>query len=170
MKNLMNTIQAAAPTLVKRGIALGVTMTLLHVSLAVAIPVTGIEGADALKNDAAVAATDDFGGDFPRRKMSVSMYNALPEQTDDSPFITANGDDLRDPELGLTAAMNGVPFGTRIMIPALGNAVYTIDDRMNGRYNPKEGEKYPDHVDLYTKHRKDAIHFGRQNLEIVILN
>src|SRR5688572_16673953 len=111
MKHLMTTIQAAIPMLAKRGIALGLTMTLLHVSLAVAEPTTGIEGAVAFKNDAAVAAPDDFGGDFPRRKVSVSKYNSVPGQTDDTPFHTANGDDLRDPSLGPTVAMNGVPFG-----------------------------------------------------------
>lgn len=151
------------PTLLKRGIALGVTMTLLHVSLAVAIPVTGIEGSDALKNDAAVEVTDSFGGDFPHRKVSVSMYNAEPGQTDDTPCFTANGDDICDPNKGLTAAMNGVPFGTKIKIPALGNAVYTINDRMNKRYDSN-------YMDLHVQTRAEALKFGRQNLEIVILN
>jgi 3D (Asp-Asp-Asp) domain-containing protein len=163
MKNIIETVRSAMPTLVKRGIALGFTMILLNVSLAVAEPTTGIEGALALQNDAAVAAADDFGGDFPRRKVSVSMYNAVPGQTDDTPCITANGDNICDPNIGLTAAMNGVPFGTRIMIPALDNAVYTVNDRMNRRYD----STYMDiHVESYT----DAIRFGRKNLEIVILN
>lgn len=163
MKYIIETIKAAAPTLVKRGIALGATMTLLSVSMAVAEPTTGIEGALALKNDAAIAAPNDFGGDFPRRTVSVSMYNAVPGQTDDTPCITANGDDICDSDKGLTAAMNGVPFGTKIQIPALGNAVYTINDRMNRRYDSN-------YMDLHVETRAEAIRFGRQNLEIVILN
>ena len=163
MKNIIATIQAAVPTLAKRGIALGVTMVLLNVSLAVAEPTTGIEGAAALKDEAAVIVPNDFGGDFPRRTVSISMYNAVPGQTDDTPCITANGDNICDPDKGLTAAMNGVPFGTKIQIPALGNAVYTVNDRMNRRYDSG-------YMDIHVETRAEALRFGRQNLEIVILN
>lgn len=155
-------MKAAVPTLAKRGIALGLTMILLNVSLAVAEPTTGIEGAAALKNDAAVAASHDFGGDFIRRKVSVSKYNALPEQTDSTPFITANGDDLRNPKLGRTAAMNGVKFGTKVFIPDLDITV-TINDRMNARYDSS-------YMDIYELTKAEALKFGRKNLEIVILN
>ncbi len=162
MKYLMNSVQDATMTLIKRGIALGITMSLLGVSLAVAEPTTGIEGSAALKTDIALAATDDFGGDFPRHKVSVSMYNADPRQTDDTPFITANGDDLRNPKLGRTAAMNGVPFGTKFFVPKLGITV-TINDRMNKRYDST-------YMDIYELTHADALRFGRQNLEIVQLN
>jgi len=151
------------PMLVKRGIALGITMVLLNVSLAVAEPITGIEGSAAFKDEAAVAAPDDFGGNFPRRKVSMSMYNALPGQTDNTPCITANGDNICDPNKGLTAAMNDVPFGTKFQIPALGNAVYTVNDRMNRRYDSG-------YVDLHVETRAEALKFGRKNLEIIILN
>ena len=151
------------PTLAKRGVALAVTMVLLNVSFASAEPTTGIDGSLALKDEAAVTVPNDFGGDFPRRTVSVSMYNAVPGQTDDTPCITANGDNICDPDKGLTAAMNGVPFGTKIQIPALGNAVYTVNDRMNRRYDSG-------YMDLHVETRAEALRFGRQNLEIVILN
>lgn len=162
MKNIIETVRSAMPTLIKRGIALGVTMILLNVSLAVAEPTTGIEGALALKNDAAVAATDDFGGDFPRRKVSMSAYTASVDETDSTPCHTANGDNICDPNKGLTAAMNGVPFGTKIHVPEL-NMTFTINDRMNRRYDSN-------YMDIHVPTKADAFKFGRQNLEIVILN
>lgn len=62
----------------------------------------------------------------------VSVYSSTPDQTDDSPFYTANGKHVYD---GLIAA-NGLPFGTKIKIPAVfGDKIFTVDDRMNARYD-----------------------------------
>ncbi|MDO8601772.1 MAG: hypothetical protein Q7R62_01405 [bacterium] len=177
MKNIMNTLKTMVPTLIKRSVILGVTLSLLQVSFAVAMPVTGIDGSVALKNEAAVTATDDFGGEFHRHMVSVSMYNNDPAQTDSSPNRTANGDNLLDPNLGPTVAMNGRPFGTMVYVPALGKK-FRVNDRMNPRYNPQRGESYPDYMDIFlpidpsapTKAKAEALRFGRQTLEVIFLD
>ncbi|MBP6942724.1 MAG: 3D domain-containing protein [Candidatus Buchananbacteria bacterium] len=87
----------------------------------------------------------------PTRTMEVSMtaYSSTPDQTDDSPFITANGTRVKD---GIVAA-NFVPFGTKIKIPELyGDKVFTVTDRMNSRYQSR--------VDIWMNTRQEAIQFG----------
>jgi len=69
----------------------------------------------------------------PRRVATVvaTAYSSTPDQTDDTPFTTANGKQVYD---GLIAA-NWLPFGTRVKLPELfGDKIFTIDDRMNERY------------------------------------
>lgn len=163
MKNIIETIQNATPTLAKRGIALGMTMVLLNVSLAVAEPTTGINGAAALKNDAAVSVPAESGIEPRRMTVSVSAYTASVDETDDTPCHTANGDNICDPNKGLTAAMNGMPFGTKIQIPALGDKVFTINDRMNRRYDSG-------YMDIHVQTKAEAFKFGRKTLEVIILN
>ena len=61
----------------------------------------------------------------------ITAYTSTPDQTDDSPFISANGAHVYD---GMIAA-NWLPFGTKIKIPAIyGDKVFTVEDRMNERY------------------------------------
>src|SRR5689334_13831749 len=92
MKQLMTTIQSAMPVLAKRGIALAVTMSLLHVSLAVAEPTTGIEGSAALKDEAAIAAPADAGTTYRRMTVTTTAYNPWDEgQTDDTPCYGPRG-------------------------------------------------------------------------------
>ena len=70
--------------------------------------------------------------------VQASAYTSTPDQTDSTPFITANGDRVY---WGGVAAniidINGrnIPFGTKIMIPKLfGDQIFTVNDRMNRRY------------------------------------
>lgn len=63
--------------------------------------------------------------------MVLTAYSSTPGQTDDDPFTAASGKRVYD---GMVA-VNGLPFGTKIKIPALyGEKVFTVDDRMNSRY------------------------------------
>ena len=65
-------------------------------------------------------------------QVTVTAYSSTPEETDDTPFITASGTPTRD---GVVAS-NLLPFGTKIRIPELfGNKVFTVEDRMNKRMN-----------------------------------
>src|SRR6185436_7602190 len=48
-------------------------------------------------------------------KVVVTAYTSTPDQTDDTPFITASGKHVA-PDI---VALNGVPFGTQLRIPAL---------------------------------------------------
>ena len=83
----------------------------------------------------------------------VTGYNSLPEQTDDTPFITASGQRTRD---GIVAN-NCLKFGTLVVI---GEKTYEVQDRMNKRYGCE-------HYDIWMEYKSDAVHFGVQHLEVV---
>jgi 3D (Asp-Asp-Asp) domain-containing protein len=90
--------------------------------------------------------------------VSVSAYSSTPDQTDDSPFITARNTYVRD---GIVAT-NFLPFGTAIKIPAVyGDKIFIVEDRMNKRYTTN--------VDIWMPDRQAALQFGRKNLVIEVL-
>jgi len=93
------------------------------------------------------------------RKVTMTAYSSTPDQTDDSPFIAASGKHVYD---GMIAA-NFLPFGTQVIIPELfGDKVFTVDDRMNRRYQER--------VDVWFPDRQSALRFGIREAEIIILN
>jgi len=58
----------------------------------------------------------------------LTGYSSRPEETDDSPFVTASGKWVRN---GIVAN-NRLPFGTKIRIPELyGDEIFVVEDRMN---------------------------------------
>jgi len=76
------------------------------------------------------------------KKFTITFYNSLPNQTDNSPCITANGYDLCEQYetegFGNTIATNLLPFGAVVKIPSLyGDKEFVVRDRMNQRYNGK---------------------------------
>lgn len=88
----------------------------------------------------------------------ATAYSSTPDQTDDTPFITASGTYVRD---GIIAA-NFLPFGTQIRIPEIyGEKVFTVEDRMNKRYWH--------HVDIWFPERSLAKAFGAQRVIIEIV-
>lgn len=88
----------------------------------------------------------------------VTAYSSTPDQTDDTPFITASGETVSD---GIIAA-NFLPFGTHIQIPKLfGAKIFTVEDRMHKRFNNR--------VDIWFPDRASAVDFGIKKAEIVIL-
>lgn len=88
----------------------------------------------------------------------TSAYSSTPDQTDDSPFITAWNTPVRD---GIIAA-NFLPFGTKIKIPEVfGDKVFVVEDRMNKRYWHK--------IDIWFSDRASALQFGVKVLKIQIL-
>lgn len=90
--------------------------------------------------------------------VSITAYSSTPDQTDDSPFITARGTYVRD---GILAA-NFLPFGTKIKIPELfGDKIFVVEDRMNSRYWHK--------VDIWFPERHDALEFGIKTAKIQII-
>jgi len=93
-----------------------------------------------------------------RYVVSVSAYSSTPDQTDDSPFITARNTYVRD---GIVAT-NFLPFGTAIKIPEIyGDKIFIVEDRMNKRYLTN--------VDIWMADRQSALKFGRRNLTIEVL-
>ncbi len=90
--------------------------------------------------------------------VEASGYSSTPDQTDDSPFITAKGTYVRD---GIIAT-NILPFGTLVKIPTVyGNKIFVVEDRMNRRYQ--------NHIDIWFPDRETALEFGRRTVRIEII-
>lgn len=91
-------------------------------------------------------------------KVWLTAYSSVPEQTDDTPFITATGNYVRD---GVVAA-NFLPFGTKIRMPELfGEKVFVVEDRMHSRFQNS--------VDIWFADNEEAKKFGKQWSRIEIL-
>ena len=94
----------------------------------------------------------------------VTAYNVGdPRQTDDTPCISANGEDIcRALANGeMRCAANFVPLGSRLYVDKIG--VCLVTGRMNKRYRNR--------VDI-AMHKNDyrkALRFGRQKLRVKIL-
>ena len=90
----------------------------------------------------------------------ATAYSSTPDQTDDTPFITASGEYVHD---GIAAA-NFLPFGTKFKIPAyFGDKVFTVEDRMNSRYDGMHT------IDIWFPSRQSAVDFGRERLTLELL-
>lgn len=93
-------------------------------------------------------------------KMMViaTAYTPRPEETDDTPWLTAAGTRTRE---GIIAA-NWLPFGKKVKIDG---KIYTVEDRMNRRYTAA----FPAHIDIVFLSLDKARKFGKQKIEIEIL-
>ncbi|MEN9558597.1 MAG: hypothetical protein RL141_966 [Candidatus Parcubacteria bacterium] len=92
------------------------------------------------------------------KNVPSTAYTSRPEETDDSPFIAADGTHVYD---GMVAA-NFLKFGTKIRIPELyGDKVFTVHDRMNKRYHYK--------VDLWMENLQDARNHGLRTVTIEVI-
>ena len=91
--------------------------------------------------------------------MVLTAYSSTPDQTDDTPFITASGKKVAD---GIIAN-NMLSFGTKIRIPALyGDKIFTVEDRMNKRKGNHQ-------ADIWFPSREQATEFGAKTTTIEIL-
>ncbi|MBI2514698.1 3D domain-containing protein [Candidatus Wolfebacteria bacterium] len=90
-------------------------------------------------------------------KTVVTAYTSSPEETDETPFITASGNYA---QFGVAAA-NFLPLGTQIRLPKLfGEQIFVVEDRLNSRYNNR--------VDIWLPAKNDAQNFGVKVSEIEI--
>jgi 3D (Asp-Asp-Asp) domain-containing protein len=90
----------------------------------------------------------------------VTAYSSTPWETDDTPFITASGTEVRDG----VVANNLLPFGTRIRIPELyGDKIFTVEDRMHLRKSIYQ-------VDIWFPYTSEAINFGVKSASIVVVD
>ncbi len=88
----------------------------------------------------------------------LTAYSSTPDQTDDTPFITASNTRTRD---GVIAA-NFLAFGTQVKIPAIfGDKVFTVEDRMAKKHDGK--------IDIWFPERILAKRFGVQEADVLIL-
>lgn len=89
----------------------------------------------------------------------VTAYTSSPEETDDTPHITAMGSKTRDGVL----ATNMLPFGTKVRIPKFfGEKVFTVEDRMHPRKK--------NFMDVWMSEKKAALRFGIAYTEVLVLH
>lgn len=107
---------------------------------------------EAKKQEALVIKTlPEFGLREPSRtkKIVVTAYSSTPDQTDSTPFITANGRHVAD---GIIAT-NSLPFGTRVRFPEIDpSKTYIVHDRMARRFSRR--------ADIWMPTREEAVQFG----------
>ncbi len=128
---------------------------LASVSLSQSVAIEGVVSEKPLVTHAPPIAQDSH-------VMSVwaTAYTSHPDETDDTPFITASGSHVRD---GVAAA-NFLPMGTEFKLPELfGEQVFVVEDRMNARYNNVHI------VDIWFDNKIQAIDFGKRKTTIEIL-
>lgn len=90
-------------------------------------------------------------------KVVATAYNSLPNQTDDTPFITASGTHVRP---GVIAA-NFLPMGTLVKIPDYyGDQIFVVEDRMNQRYDKR--------IDIWMDGIHDARIWGVRTVAIEV--
>lgn len=97
---------------------------------------------------------------LPRKTITVvaTAYNSVPEQTDDTPFITANGAHVAPG----TVAANFLPFGTYVMFPdVFGDRLFKVEDRMNARYGHGR-------VDIWMEDHGEALTFGAKAITMEV--
>lgn len=90
--------------------------------------------------------------------ITMTAYSSTSDQTDDSPFIMANGNRVYD---GAVAA-NFLPFGTKVRFPDLyGDKVFVVEDRMHKRFDER--------MDIWMGTRGEAVTFGVRKVTVEIL-
>lgn len=96
---------------------------------------------------------------YKKIKVVVTGYSSTPEETDDTPFITASGKVVEE---GVVAA-NFLEFGTKIRFPELfGEKIFIVEDRMHQRFN--EGR-----IDIWFSTKEEAKNFGVKETIIEII-
>lgn len=91
-------------------------------------------------------------------RVTVTAYSSTPDQTDSSPFITANGTYVYD---GLIAC-NFLPFHTKVKFPEIyGDKIFTVEDRMASWNSHK--------MDIWMPSRQAALQFGVKKLAYEIV-
>jgi 3D (Asp-Asp-Asp) domain-containing protein len=92
------------------------------------------------------------------KNVPSTAYTSRPEETDDTPFIAADGTHVYD---GMVAA-NFLKFKTKIRIPELyGDKIFTVHDRMNKRYNVK--------VDIWMDNLQKARQHGVRTITVEVV-
>lgn len=118
----------------------------------------------ALEVEAMQNATQPFGA-LPKAglgeptytmQVTATAYNSEVGQCDDTPFITASGTHVRP---GVIAA-NFLPIGTKVKIAGFGDQVFTVEDRMNPRYDKR--------IDIWMTEHSDATQFGIRTVAIEV--
>lgn len=86
---------------------------------------------------------------------NISAYSASVRECGKADGITASGTKAVE---GRTIAADHLPFGTIVRI---NGQEYIVEDRFGGGYH--------DRIDIYHENEQDAWNFGRQKIEVEIL-
>lgn len=119
-------------------------------------------------NKTLIAQSDDKSFVIPQKprpvaiktiRMDSTAYTSRPNETDGSPFITADGSVVRDGYV----ATNVLPIGTKIRIPSVfGDKIFEVHDRMNSRYSYR--------VDIWMSDLKSAKAYGlKRNIQVEVI-
>lgn len=125
----------------KISIFLILRLTLIGVAVYILLQNTGIDSTLSVK--------------IKRKAGIFTAYTASAAETDNTPLITANNQEVRK---GIIAN-NCLPFGTMIRV---NSEIYEVQDRMNARYGC-------DCFDIFMWNYSEAIYFGRQELEYELI-
>ena len=110
-------------------------------------------------SDTFFATVNSLQPSIETRKITVTAYSSTPDQTDDTPFITASGAWVYD---GIVAS-NFLPFGTKVRFPELfRDKIFTVDDKMHERFTDTR-------VDIWFPDRESAEEFGVKETIMEIL-
>jgi 3D (Asp-Asp-Asp) domain-containing protein len=112
--------------------------------------------------DCVEAGSDDLIAKPKTKKISavLTAYSSTVEETDSTPFLTANGTYVHDGVI----ANNTLPFGTRVRIPALyGSKIFSVEDRMHWRFGNS-------HFDIWFPSNSQAKQFGVRHAYIEVLD
>ena len=136
------------------GIVIGICL------LGVIMPQATVADYDNTTNASYVAKTSNEAKEASKTiKVVMTAYSSTPDQTDDTPFITASGKHVADGML----ANNMLPFGTKVRIPKLyGDKIFVIQDRMNKRMGNYR-------MDIWMPDRQSALNFGVKTVEVEVL-
>jgi len=112
---------------------------------------------DRLTEISSVIARSPLESEVTVRRVTLTSYSSTPDQTDDTPFVTASNTIVRD---GVIAA-NFLPFGTKVQIPELfGDKIFVVEDRMHTRFQ--------DRIDVWSPDRATALKIGKREVTVVI--
>ena len=110
-------------------------------------------------NNTFFSATNSLQATIQTKRITATAYSSTPDQTDDSPFITASGKWVYD---GVIAS-NFLPFGTKVRFPELfRDKIFTVDDKMHERFADTR-------VDIWFSDRESAKEFGIKETIMEIL-
>ena len=96
------------------------------------------------------------GGEYTKTEIKaiVTGYSSSPEETDDTPFITANGTRVR---LGIIACPRNISFGS---FAEIDKKIYDCEDRMAKK---NEGK-----FDIWFESKIEALEYGKQLKELTL--
>ena len=146
-------------------LAFAVTVNLFPTFVAYGdLETTTLENLEAFIGTTSLVAEPTLFRSTRRIRATVTAYSSTADQTDDTPCITASGLNICSSPNRKIIAANFLPFGTKVKIPELfGNEIFTVEDRMNKRYNGHN------RLDVWMVSRTNAKRFGvNSDVEVVV--